>query len=269
MPLHASYEDKAGARTASSRRSRLSWPRGKWTHGGVGCSRWARSTSSPPPPPPHAIARCREVCLADVPVVTHLHGTELLMLEQIDQYIKVTGSRIELPASWTYAEYWAERLRATAAQHTSSRCIDRPRRTRGAHSRSRRGSPDRGTQRGGHRRFRRVDLTAQERLALLRQWLVDDPRGWDESGRPGSIRYSLADLSAFTDATGVLLYVGRFTAVKRLSLLLRAYAASNKARTSRALDHLGRPPRRVGGEHPYSLVTRGHRRRVLHRLAWP
>ena len=35
-----------------------------------------------------------------------------------------------------------------------------------------------------------------------------------------SIRYSLADLSAFTDATGVLLYVGRFTAVKRLSLLL-------------------------------------------------
>ena len=39
VPLHASYEDKAGARTASSRRSRLSWPRGKWTHGGVGCSR--------------------------------------------------------------------------------------------------------------------------------------------------------------------------------------------------------------------------------------
>ena len=90
-------------------------PRGKWTHGGVGCSRWARSTSvSPSTTSRHCTMR--EVCLADVPVVTHLHGTELLMLEQIDQYIKVTGSRIELPASWTYAEYWAERLRATAAQ---------------------------------------------------------------------------------------------------------------------------------------------------------
>jgi hypothetical protein len=41
---------------------------------------------------------------------------------------------------------------------------------------------------------------------------------------PGSIRYSLADLSAFADAAGVLLYVGPFTAVNRLSLLLRAYA---------------------------------------------
>jgi hypothetical protein len=48
--------------------------------------------------------------------------------------------------------------------------------------------------------------------------------GWDETGRPGSIRYSLADLSAFADAAGVLLYVGPLTAVRRLSLLLRACA---------------------------------------------
>ena len=138
----------------------------------------------PPPPPPHAIARCREVCLADVPVVTHLHGTELLMLEQIDQYIKVTGSRIELPASWTYAEYWAERLRATAQRSTHPLAVStdhaaRAVRTLGV-------AEDRLTvvpNGVDTERFRRVDLTAQERLALLRQWLVDDPRGWDESGR--------------------------------------------------------------------------------------
>ena len=51
--------------------------------------------------------------------------------------------------------------------------------------------------------FRRLELTARERLALLRRWLVDDPRGWDESGRPGSVRYSLTDLSAFADSEGV------------------------------------------------------------------
>ena len=97
--------------------------------------------------------------------------------------------------------------------------------------------------------FRRLDLTARKRLALLRRWLVDDPRGWDESSRPGTVRYSLADLSAFAGSTGVhpvLLYVGRFTAVKRLSLLLRAYARVSPARSGRTFAHLGRLPRRVG-----------------------
>ena len=38
----------------------------------------------------------------EVPVVTHLHGTELLMLEQIEQYGAADGdgSRIGLPLSW-------------------------------------------------------------------------------------------------------------------------------------------------------------------------
>jgi hypothetical protein len=37
----------------------------------------------------------------DVPVVTHLHGTELLMLEQVEQYSSAKG--IELPESWRHA----------------------------------------------------------------------------------------------------------------------------------------------------------------------
>ena len=82
--------------------------------------------------------------------------------------------------------------------------------------------------------FRRLDLAVGERLALLRRWLVDEPRGWKESARTGSIRYSPADLSAFVDATTgqlhpVLLFVGRFTAVKRLSLLVRAYTTFGTA----------------------------------------
>ena len=35
-------------------------------------------------------------------------------------------------------------------------------------------------------RFERSALTRDERLKLLRHWLVDDPQGWDESGFPGA-----------------------------------------------------------------------------------
>ena len=33
-------------------------------------------------------------------------------------------------------------------------------------------------------------LGGDERLALWRRWLVEEPRGWDESGEPGSVAYS-------------------------------------------------------------------------------
>jgi hypothetical protein len=55
----------------------------------------------------------------DVPVVTHLHGTEVLILEQIEQNdADSDGSRIGSPVSWRYADYWAQWLRATAQRST-------------------------------------------------------------------------------------------------------------------------------------------------------
>ena len=42
----------------------------------------------------------------DVPVVGHLHGTELLMLEAIE----------EDPERWAHAQAWAERMRGWAAR---------------------------------------------------------------------------------------------------------------------------------------------------------
>jgi glycosyltransferase involved in cell wall biosynthesis len=70
----------------------------------------------------------------------------------------------------------------------------------------------------------------------------------------------LADLSAFTDSTGirpVLLYVGRFTAVKRLSLLLRAYErVRSRLGPVAPLLIWGGHPGEWEGEHPYSLVTK-------------
>jgi glycosyltransferase involved in cell wall biosynthesis len=154
-----------------------------------------------------------------VPVVTHLHGTEMLMLEQI-----TTAA----PASWRYSGYWLDRLRVTA--HRSSHLLalstdhaDRAVDVLGV-------PPDRVTvvpNGVDTDQFRPLHLSVTDRLALLRRWLVDDPQGWDASGRPGSIRYQEADLEAFSDGhrlRPVLLFVGRFMAVKRLPLLLSAYA---------------------------------------------
>ena len=110
-------------------------------------------------------------------------------------------------------------------------------------------------------RFSRTDLSVTERLALLRTWLVDDPQGWDESGRPGSISYSPKALDAFVDPAGnalpVLLFVGRFLEFKRVPLLVRAYA--------QARPHLDRPaplviwggsPGEWEGEHPHTVAQK-------------
>jgi glycosyltransferase involved in cell wall biosynthesis len=138
----------------------------------------------------------------DVPVVGHLHGTELLMLEAIAAD----------PSRWPYAEAWAERMRAWAAACrrlillTDSQA-ERAQRLLGA-------DPERFVvvPNGFDPRLfapRRVD-----RRAHWQRHLVEDPQGWAPGGEPGSVRYDEADLDAFDD-TPVLLYVGRFTAGKR------------------------------------------------------
>ena len=103
--------------------------------------------------------------------------------------------------------------------------------------------------------FRRRPLDRRQRLAHWRRWLVEQPLGWDESGIPGSVAYQDADLWPFQEAEAILLYVGRYTAVKRLPLLIRAHA--------QALARLGRPlplvlvggsPGEWEGEHPLTVA---------------
>jgi glycosyltransferase involved in cell wall biosynthesis len=259
VPLHASYEDKVGApdRVFAAVSPELAARQvDSWRRLLLGLGAFHPQVLHL-----HHLTPLQDAAKSvwpDVPAVTHLHGTELLMLEQIEQYSKAKGQRIELPPSWRYAEYWAERLRATAQRSTHILAVSTDHAARAARAlgvdKDRLSVVPNGVD---TEHFRRVDLTARERIALLREWLVDDPRGWDESGRPGSIRYSSADLSAFTDAAGVLLYVGRFTAVKRLSLLLRAYARVRaKLGPVAPLIIWGGHPGEWEGEHPYSLVRR-------------
>ena len=191
-------------------------------------------------------------------MVGHLHGTELLMLERI-----ASGA----PAAWTHAERWAERMRGWAARCT--RLLVSP------------GSTQRVVTALGVEEdrlvelpngldpsvFRRVEL---DRVALWRRHLVEAPRGWRPGRPPGSVRYREEDLAAFADGP-VLLYVGRFTEVKRLGLLIRAFAGARpRLRARSPLVIVGGHPGEWEGEHPIETRrVRAGTRRVPRRLAEP
>jgi glycosyltransferase involved in cell wall biosynthesis len=181
-------------------------------------------------------------------VVGHLHGTELLMLEEI----------AEDPQRWPHAEAWAERLRRWAQRCeriillTESQA-DRAERLLGV-------DPE---------RMVRVPngfdpaVFAPRQIDHRRHWrhhLVEAPQGWAPGREPGSVAYAEADLDAFgtvREDTPVLLYVGRFTAVKRVPLLIEAYERARPGFNTRApLVLLGGFPGEWEGEHPLDAVRR-------------
>ena len=183
----------------------------------------------------------------DVPVVGHLHGTEVLMLNQI---------AAAPPASWDHAAEWAERMRGWAQRCERLLVL----------------SPDAAERAPGllgvdparvvpapngfdPHLFDRRPLRGQDRISLWRSWLVEEPRGWDESGKPGSVAYRESDLEAFAGDSPVLLYVGRYTEVKRIPLLIRAYARARERFSRRApLVLLGGHPGEWEGEHPLAVA---------------
>jgi glycosyltransferase involved in cell wall biosynthesis len=190
-----------------------------------------------------------------VPVLGHLHGTELAMLRMIE-----AGA----PPGWRYAQDWARRLRAWArncavlvvppgaeAEAAVLLGLERARLC---------GLPS-GVD---LERFSRRPLSAGERLAFWRRWLVEQPRGWNESGRPGSVAYSEEELAPFRAGAPVFIYAGRFTAVKRLPLLISAHArAVEQLKTPAPLVLVGGHPGEWEGEHPLATARRIGNRQVF------
>src|SRR3954466_15645250 len=132
----------------------------------------------------------------DKPVIGHLHGTEILMLNAIED-----GP----PEGWEHAAAWAERLRGWAQVADrlfvlSPDAVERvpelfdvdPAKVVWAPNGF---EPD---------SFDRRPKDRDERRALWHKWLVEEPRGWDESGEEGSVSYSEEDLDALDGP--VLLY---------------------------------------------------------------
>ena len=190
-----------------------------------------------------------------VPIVGHLHGTELLMLEAIDAD----------PGRWPHAEAWAGRMRDWAAACERVIVLSE---TQIARAESLLGlDPDRCTRVANGFDPEAFHPRHVDHRAHWRRHLVDEPRGWEPGGAAGSVRYEDADLAAFADADGdtpVLLYVGRFTEVKRVPLLIEAYALAQPGFARRApLVLVGGFPGEWEGEHPIEAVRRTGARDVF------
>jgi glycosyltransferase involved in cell wall biosynthesis len=200
------------------------------------------------------IHRAASDVLPDVPIVTHLHGTELKMLQAI------ADPDVELGP---HADWWAGRMREWARAASATIVISpfqhgEAVRLLGLDPETVHWLPD------------GVDVESfaigragpDERRARWLEWLVRDPQGWDESGVPGSVRYGEREVSdAFFDpSTGaarpVLMYVGRFLGFKRVPLLVRAYArARARMAVPAPLVIWGGAPGEWEGEHPHTVVT--------------
>jgi glycosyltransferase involved in cell wall biosynthesis len=188
--------------------------------------------------------------LPGVPIVGHVHGTELLMLEQIE-----AGP----PPGWAHAEEWAKRLRTWAAACEQIVVTDPQGLSRAA---ALLGLDE--------DRFACVPSGFDEafspgtvdRRAHWRRHLVERPRGWKPDGPPGSVSYEEGDLEALEGV--VLLAIGRFTEVKRLPLLIEAFARAQEQLGERAaLVLIGGHPGEWEGEHPYETIERTGARGVF------
>jgi glycosyltransferase involved in cell wall biosynthesis len=205
----------------------------------------------------HHLTHVNDAVLAyeNVPVIAHLHGTELKMLAE---------TRVASADSWPYASEWEERL--VAAAQRASRLVVVSAADRALASDLLGVDTDsievmsNGVDLG---LFASDKLPPRERLAKWNQWLVEDPCGWDESGDPGTVRYSASEVQrGFVDAkTGdplpVLLYVGRFLGFKRVPLLIKAYAEARGSLGAAAppLVIWGGYPGEWEGEHPHTVAT--------------
>lgn len=191
------------------------------------------------------------------PVVGQIHGTELLMLERIERIERIEAGA---PSSWRFAERWAERMRAWAARCAA--LVVAP------------GTTDRAAPLLGLDRTRFMEVpngievqrfhpVAVDRAEHWRRHLVREPRGWRPGAGPGSVSYDESELEPLLTGT-VLTYVGRFTEVKRLGLLIRAFAvAQTRLSTPTALVLVGGHPGEWEGEHPLDAVQASGARNVF------
>jgi glycosyltransferase involved in cell wall biosynthesis len=245
-PMHPSYEDRPGAPDVvfatldddACERQVRAWARALSAAGAAHADALHLHHLTP-------IHEAAARVAPGVPVVGHLHGTELLMLEEI-----ADGP----PAGWTHAHAWAERIRAWA--HGCERLLlaspsqlPRARRLLGLDADRLVVLPNGFDPRA----FVRRDVA---RSALWRDALVEAPRGWLAGRDAGSVRYRAEDLAPLVDGV-VVLTVSRFTAVKRLPLLIEAFErARDRARTPASLVIIGGHPGEWEGEHPADAIAR-------------
>ena len=246
-PMHPSYEDRPGApdRVFASldddeyERQVVAWCRALQSAGAARADLLHLHHLTP-------INEAAERVAPGVPVVGHLHGTELLMLEAI----------AAAPGRWAHAAAWVERMRAWAAGCERVIVLSE---TQVARAEDLLGlDPERCVLVPNG--YDPVAFAPRhlDHAAHWRRHLVDEPGGWGPGGE--RVAYEEADLAAFEDEEGetpVLLYVGRFTEVKRLPVLIEAYERARPGFARRApLVIVGGFPGEWEGEHPLEAIRR-------------
>ena len=224
-PMHPSYEDRAGAPdrvfglldAEAAEHQVQAWTRAMQSAGAAHADVLHLHHLTP-------LYEAATRAAPDVPIVGHLHGTELLFLEAVEND----------PLRWPFGLAWAERMRQWALQAErlivlSESQIDRA---------------------------ERVLPVDPDRYTLIPNGYDPDrffPRTLD---RRAQWAHLLPDADIQAD-TPVLLYVGRFTEVKRVPLLIEAYERARPGFARRApLVLVGGFPGEHEGEHPSETIAR-------------
>jgi D-inositol-3-phosphate glycosyltransferase len=184
-------------------------------------------------------------------IITHLHGTELKMIESI-----------LLNPSLPFGNWWIQQMTANAKISELIVTVSPHDRDLALELLS---IPE-------HKVltipngvdltiFKPVKLTDTIKMSYWRHWLVTEPKGWKPNCNPGSIRYSENDLNSFYNHDGsyapVLLFVGRFTTFKRINILLEAYSIfKSQSKAHAPLIIWGGFPGEWEGEHPYEFARK-------------
>jgi glycosyltransferase involved in cell wall biosynthesis len=256
VPMHASYEDKPGVPDrifvdlddAAFARQVHSWTQLMAEH----------TVTAPSVVHLHHLTPIHEAVRAlwpGVPVITHLHGTELKMLMSVQN-----GTIPDHPGR--FSARWVERMQRWAGDSDRLVAISAHNHQLALellHLESARVT----TIANGvdTEMFSPAARSTAHRLTQWKRWLVDDPRGWCAGGAEGSISYDSDDVAAFTDEAGqpapVVVFAGRFLRFKRVQLLIEAHQAMRSTTRRRSvLVIAGGFPGEWEGEHPYDTVRR-------------
>jgi glycosyltransferase involved in cell wall biosynthesis len=193
-----------------------------------------------------------------VPKLTQLHGTEIKMLERLDQLSLKPGSADEpdrvargmLSDAVDISNHFAAISPDIRDRAISRLAIDKQ------HITTVPNGVDTSL-------FQPLDWSTDEKWSFLQRILVEEPQGWDEGGVPGSVRYDRSDIERFKDESGNLkplaIFVGRFLDFKRVPLLLEAVS-----RVNQSFDSSNHPPFNLlvwggmpgewEGDHPHTVA---------------
>lgn len=202
------------------------------------------------------LQRAARRALPDLPMVSHLHGTDLKLLDAIGRGVYDDGAH-------PFAAGAGDLLRDAASVADATFVVSAHERSEAARLLDIDVATVHLVPNGVDvERFAPTDISVGERRAHWHRWFVADPQGWSSaSRRTGSIAYGPEVLDRFIDpltggANPVLMFVGRFLGFKRVPLLIRAYAkAQPRFRRPAPLVVWGGSPGEWEGEHPHDVVN--------------